>query len=106
MKARTPQQEQEHHERIMQSHLEANRVKDIMEEEGYTFAWSLYGIVTDKETHKPMFRRIEVFSDGIPKREAILQIKQLFTNFPPLDYYSIWAYNLRTNKIVFINGWS
>lgn len=91
--------------RQMQSHMEANKVKDSLGHKGYTFTMSLYGIIVNFDTKLPEYRRIEVFINGPPTQSDVLNIMHFFDEFTPWNYYSIWAYNRETKEILCIEEW-
>lgn len=106
MKRLTEQEMKDRTDRQMQSHLEANKVKDILGHEGYTFSMSLYGVIINYETTLPEYRRIEIFMKGSPHQEDVLYIKHFFNEFFPYTYYSIWAYDKDSKEILCIDSWN
>lgn len=90
----------------MQSHMEANKVKDILGHKGYVFTMSLYGVVLSYDTKRPEYRRIEIFINGVPSQSDVLNIHNFFKEFYPYKYYSIWAYNKETKEILMIEEWN
>lgn len=92
--------------RRMQTHLEANRVKEIIGNYPYVFVMSLYAVIINPETMSPEYRRIEVFIKGEPEQEDVLFIKQFFNSFTVYSTYSVWMYNPPTKEILFVEGWN
>lgn len=92
--------------RQMQSHMEANAVKDTLGHKGYVFSMSLYGVILNYDTKQPEYRRIEIFIKGAPSQSDVLNIYHFFQDFTPYKYYSIWVYNKDTKEILCIEDWN
>lgn len=106
MKRLTEQQMIDKTTRNLMMHLEANKVKDHLEKNGYTFTISLYGVINNPETQKAEYRRIEVFLNGNPKEIDVSSIHEFFREVKPYLYYTVWAYNIQRKELIMIGGWN
>lgn len=92
-------------ERAFQSHTKANKLKDFLQKEGFSYTMSLYGIVTDKTTKHSEYKRIEVFINGAPDQTDVAAINHFFEEIYPPKYYSIFVYNRESKEIGYLDGW-
>lgn len=88
----------------MQQHLAANKIKDKLEQKGFNYTVSLYGIIRNPETTKHEYRRVEVFINGVPDEVDVVAIKNFFEDLIPYNYYSIWVYNRELKEIFLYKG--
>jgi hypothetical protein len=106
MQRLTEQQFIEKRTRQLESHIQANGVKDRLQKLGYGYAVSLYGVIFNPESGKHEYRRIEVFLNGLPNQICISEINHFFKQIKPYQYYTIWCYNMEKHEIVLIEGWN
>lgn len=106
MRCLTQQQNIERASKRFVQHLQANKLKDYLEQTGYKFTISLYGVIDNPETVKSEYRRIEVFMNGQPKQVDVEAIHEFFREIKPAMYYSIWKYQIETKNLVMIGGWN
>jgi len=82
---------------------EANTVKAYARKKGYVHALSLYGVLTDKETGRSEYRRIEVMSNMFWTGEIVERIYRFFRTVKPYKTYTIWLYD-RERKSIALAG--
>lgn len=104
MKRLTSQEMRSKVERNLKTHLEANKVKDILFKSNFWYTISLYSVIWNPETEKNEYRRVEVFLNDYPKQIDVGAIQEFFKEFPAYKYYTIWAYDVVSKKIVLIEG--
>jgi len=85
---------------------EANTVKAEAAKFGFTKQMSLYGVLTDRETRKSEYRRIEVLSNGNYNVQDIEFIHRFFKEIKPVATYTIWIYNKRNEGIALIGSFN
>lgn len=73
--------------------LEAKKVKDQLREIGYTFTFSIYGILTDLETRQSEYRRIEILCNCTPDERIVELIYRFLQEHKPSAKYTIWVYD-------------
>ena len=71
----------------------AKRVKRHWIKEGYNAQFSLYGVVTDRETGESGYKRIAVLSNGGLTERIVDLIYEFFQYFKPESPYTIWIYD-------------
>ena len=88
--------------RLMESakgSLEAKALKDQLHALGYTCAISLYGVLTDKETKRSEYRRIEVLLDVTPDERIVNLLYRFFQTNHPIQTYSVWVYDHEVDSV-------
>jgi len=79
--------------------LEAKEVKDLLRELGYTFQMSMYGVLTNVETKRSEYRRIEVLSDVLLSEREVNLIYRFMQHNHPVKTYSIWVYDSKKDAV-------
>jgi hypothetical protein len=88
--------------RLMESakgSLEARDLKNELHSLGYTYAMSLYGVLTNIETHRSEYRRIEVLLDVTPNERIVNLLYRFFQTNHPIQTYSIWVYDSELDSV-------
>jgi hypothetical protein len=88
--------------RLMESakgSLEAKALKDELHSLGYTYAMSLYGVLTNKETSRSEYRRIEVLLDVSPNERIVNLLYRFFQTNHPIQTYSVWVYDHEIDSV-------
>lgn len=76
--------------------IENNEVTAIKSEAatfGFTRQMSLYGVLTDSETKKSEYRRIEVIANKPYTAQDVEYIHRFFKEVKPAAVYTIWLYH-------------
>lgn len=105
MKRITDAEMLERMERNLANHETASTLKTVLKLKGYMYTISFYGVLRNTETGHREYRRIEVFLNDFPKQCDVMGIKHFLTEMPPFKYYTIFAYNTETKKLILIMGW-
>lgn len=105
MKRLTEQEMKAKTEKNIQTHLEANKTKDLLFKSGFWYTISLYSVIWNPETSKHEYRRVEVFLNGLPTFKSVGVIHNFFKELIAYKYYTIWAYNIESEEIILIEGW-
>ena len=83
---------------------EANSLKERARQKGYIPSLSLYGVLTDANTGKSEYRRIEIMSNIFWTGQIIELIYRFFKNIKPTKTYTIWLYNKDRKALLNIGG--
>jgi hypothetical protein len=79
--------------------LEAKALKDELHSLGYTYAMSLYGVLTNKETSRSEYRRIEILLDVSPNERIVNLLYRFFQVMKPIKTYSVWVYDHEVDSV-------
>lgn len=79
--------------------LEAKAIKEKAATAGFEFAMSLYGVLTNKETSRSEYRRIEILADKNLGSVDVELIYRWFQKVHPIKTYSIWLYKTETKEL-------
>lgn len=77
----------------------AKSVKRHWIKAGYDQQFSLYGVVTNRETGESGYKRIEVLSNTPLTERIVLLIYGFFDYFKPESPYTIWVYDLARDSV-------
>ena len=80
--------------------LEARAIKEEAEKAGFEFAMSLYGVLTNKETNRSEYRRIEILADNNLTTTDIELLYRWFYRSHPINTYSVWLYHTETQQLL------
>jgi hypothetical protein len=83
---------------------EANALKAEAAKFGFKKAMSLYGVLTNSETHKSEYRRIEILANGTYNAQDIEYIHRFFIEVKPAATYTIWIYHKQTESLALIGA--
>lgn len=93
-------------ERNLKSHMEANKDKEILFKSGFWLTISFYAVVFNPLTDKNEYRRIEVFLNSYPTQEDVGGLHNFFMELPPIPYYTLWAYDVKSKQVILVEGWN
>ena len=79
--------------------LEARAIKEKAAAAGFEFAISLYGVLTNKETNRSEYRRIEILADHNLGSVDVELIYRWFQKVHPTNTYSVWLYHTETQQL-------
>jgi hypothetical protein len=86
------------------SRTEANELKAEAAKYGFKRAMSLYGVLTNVDTKKSEYRRIEVLANRPYSAQDIEYIHRFFKEVKPVDTYTIWIYHNIDKAVALIGG--
>lgn len=91
--------------------IDANELKRVAEQSGartvkreyiklgYEYPFSIYGVVTRRETQVSEYRRIEILSNTSYTLALFIDLYEFFALVIPPAKYSIWTYDEKSNTI-------
>lgn len=90
----------------IQSKTEANELKAEAAKYGFKKAMSLYGVLTNVETKKSEYRRIEILANKSYTSQDIEYLHRFFKDIKPAETYTIWIYHNIDKAVALIGGFS
>lgn len=73
--------------------LEARKLKELIQSEGYPYQISFYGIALNKTDNTTEYRRIEIFINEFPQEETFIYLRDFFNEYLPFKIYSIYTFD-------------
>jgi hypothetical protein len=90
----------------MMSKTEANDLKAEAAKYGFKRAMSLYGVLTNVDTKKSEYRRIEILANKPYSADDIEYIHRFFRETKPTQTYTIWIYHNIDKAVALIGGFN
>jgi hypothetical protein len=90
----------------MLAKTEANNLKAEAAKYGFKKAMSLYGVLTNVETKKSEYRRIEILANRTYSAQDIEYIHRFFKKVKPTQIYTIWIYHNIDQAVALIGGFN
>lgn len=90
---------------MQEVHTESNVLRKFLFLHGYTFTFSLYGVIYNRKTCEAQRRRIEVFCKGELMQDDFDKILNFFNMLFPLSDFSFWCYNTQAQQIALVGEW-
>jgi hypothetical protein len=94
-----PKKDEEQEQRRIEERLRALELKELMEEQGYKYAISLYGTIWNNDKKQHEYRRVEVLSQAPFGPHDIIVIKDFFSLAFTDEEYTIWIWDKERHKL-------